>query len=298
VKAILCLVVTTWEMDAAEVMAAGLNPVIGQRGCMLTAIMLVRKYKPEAETCFGQNVKNCVNNGFKVGVDDSEAVTQGEHNRVGSPQDDGEDGKTVVQPGDVVRLQPSRLAAGPKKGVEDEDQEYAGEDKPAPHSQGPPRVQPSYQPSDDHRFIHKHDGEDVQPGETGEQTEIEQKKRSCQSPINITSPENLSEKSDLLALNSLVALVDPSVTSFSGHRIVAESCDAGDQGGKDVESPIFLLMPGTKTNQSDSRDEEHDKGNPLRGMTKMADASKVGNGMRGRDRSHRRDRRGQVQDSF
>lgn len=122
----------------------------------------------------------------------------------------------------------------------------AGDGVPAPLLRGALAAKGGKQASKDHDDISNDGHEDVSAIEAGKETEVEQKQRCGQSPVNIASPEDLTLDLGSGVRNVVVLVADNGLVdrhSVTGcHGKVGEGSNDDNESGNDmVETPLLQL---------------------------------------------------------
>lgn len=92
-----------------------------------------------------------------------------------------------------------------------------------------------------------HDGDqDVSTAQAGEETKIHEQKRCGNSPVDVSSPVDLTINDLVGVRDMLVGLLDDDLDHADAvtrrHCKIRDSCEGGDEGSQDMEQ-TFLLGP-------------------------------------------------------
>jgi len=198
----------------------------------------VGEEEPSTEDWLGEDVKDSIGNDLSVNIDVTGAISDTPNNWVNGPDDKSE---TTNGGEEISNL--SALAKGSTATLESEnpDDDKVGDacnGVPSPLLRGTLATEGGKETSQDHDNVGDEGNENVTSRDAGKKGEIEKKKRSGQTPVDISCPVNLTVNVLGGVWNVLVGLSDGGVvvryTVSGGHGEVGERCKDDDQGRDDV----------------------------------------------------------------
>lgn len=163
---------------------------------------------------------------------------------VDSPDDKGKSCNSSEEVANLSALLHSQGTAVNGEMPDDNEIGNAGNSVPAPLLRGALRAEGSEETGKDHDDIGKDGHQDMGAVKTGEKGEIEQKKRSGQTPIDVAGPVDLAVNVLSSVWNVAVLLSDDNVvvtdTVSAGHGEVGQGGEDDNQGGDDVVETLGL----------------------------------------------------------
>lgn len=146
--------------------------------------------KQSTEDRLGQEVKDTVEEGLAVGVDDVTTLRQAPGNWVESPEEGGQRSADEECAADISAHGIGVAAGLPDQDVEDVEESDTAENEVSPLVRG--RDQSTDKTSDDHDLVNKNDVEDSRGRERGGEQQVEQKERGGNDPVDVANVEYLT----------------------------------------------------------------------------------------------------------
>ena len=162
---------------------------------------------------------------------------------VDGPEDEGEATNGSEEGGSLVVLGLGGLATVDGELIDDNEVGNAGHGIPAPLGRLVNR-KGSEETSQDHDDISNDGNENTGTAETGQETEIKKQEWGGETPVDITSPVDLTVNSVIGVGEVLLGVLDEDLvlanTITNSHGIVGESGEGGDESSQDVEETFLL----------------------------------------------------------
>lgn len=163
---------------------------------------------------------------------------------VGSPEEESVAGNGEEEGRDVLALGLNGSAAIDSKLPDDNEVCEAGNGVPSPLGRSTLRAESSEETSEDHDKISGNGNGEVSTVHASQETKIEEQKWSGDSPVNVTSPEDLAMDLVVGVRNVVVLLTEVDVvnrdTLASGHGEVRDRSSDGNQSCDNVEEALLL----------------------------------------------------------
>jgi hypothetical protein len=201
------------------------------------------KEKPESEDRLGKNVKNGIGNDLSINTDFSRAIGNTPDDWVDSPENEGEASNSLEESSSLAVLGQSHGTSVISQLVDDNKVSQAAKCIVTPlgsliASKG------SEKTGQNHDKIGHHSNEDVGTAESSKESKIQEKEWGGNTPVDVTSPIDLSV--DVLGdvRNVLVDYLDldviPGDSVTDSHGEVGDGGEGGDESCKDVEETFLL----------------------------------------------------------
>ena len=236
------------------------------RGRVREAVM--GKEQPETEDRFGKNVKYGIGNDLGVDVNIARTVSDTPDARlslasiigrssenlhwIDSPEDEGETANSGKEGGSLGVLRFGNCSAVDSELVDDNEIGDAGHCVPAPlgrflNSEGSKETGENHDKVSDN--CHKNAG----TAQSGKEAKIEEQEWGGDTPIDITSPVNLTVDGLDSVSNMLVGVLDENLVLANSisdcHRIVGQCSEGGDEGSQNVEQAFLLAAVSLEPNR-------------------------------------------------
>jgi hypothetical protein len=151
----------------------------------------VSKEEPETEDWLGKDIKDGVADDLRINRHVTGSISNTPDNWVQGPEDNGEESNAGEELGGGTILGVNGLAAWDDKLVKDDKHGSTSHGVVSPFlSIG--LTESSKETEENHKDISNNGNEDVGTGHSSEESEIEEEERSGYTPVNVTSPEDLS----------------------------------------------------------------------------------------------------------
>ena len=163
---------------------------------------------------------------------------------VGSPEEESVAGNGEEEGRDVLALGLDSGTAVNTKVPDHDKVGEAGNGVPSPLGRGTLRAESSEETSEDHDKISDNGNGEMSTVHASQETKIEEQKRSGDSPVNVTSPEDLAMDLVVGVRNVVVLLTDLDAvnrdTLAGGHGEVRDRSSDGDQSCDNIEEALLL----------------------------------------------------------
>lgn len=203
----------------------------------------VREKKPEAKDRFGKHIKNGIGNDLAINRQQAAAFTQSPDDRIQCPNNQCEAANCSKEFGCSRILGSSGTTTTHGK---DPDEDKIGNDR---HGIISPFLTlavsvGSKEASKNQEEVSHYRDNDVGSVQSSQESEVEQQKWRGKSPVDVPSPENLSENLLGSIWDMLVWFldddVDEGVPVASGQGKVRQSRKQGNESGQDMEQTFLL----------------------------------------------------------
>eukprot|EP00262_Sarcandra_glabra_P007069 TRINITY_DN19631_c0_g1_i1.p2 TRINITY_DN19631_c0_g1~~TRINITY_DN19631_c0_g1_i1.p2 ORF type:complete len:294 (-),score=25.52 TRINITY_DN19631_c0_g1_i1:240-1121(-) len=221
----------------------------------------VGEEQPDTEDGLGQHVKNGVGNDFSVDRSLTGTVGNTPDNRVGSPEDEGEGSNGTEKLADLAALGRRETVAVDGEVPDKNKVGDAGNGVPAPLLGGSLSAKGSKETSQDHDQVGTNGNDRVATINTSKEAEVEQQKWCGETPVDVTCPVDFAVDVTVCVGNVAVRLANLDVvvgnTVASGHSVVGDGSNDGDEGGNDMVQTT-RHWDGPRQCREDDRGNHHD----------------------------------------
>lgn len=239
-----------------------------------SSVLAVCEQEPETEDRLGKNVQDSIGNDLRIDSENTSFISKSPNDWVKSPDNDGEATNRSEELCGSITLAHGCTTTRDDELVEDEKICNYCHCKVSPFL-ALASAEGSEETKQNHDDICDDGNKDGRSIHASQKCEIEEKERSGESPINVSSPKDLAE--DMLDRGGdvIVCLPDNDVcergATTSGHGEVGDRCKGGNQCGDDMEDTLLDGDSPRHGNEGDGGQQHNHEDNPESQMARMCD---------------------------
>jgi len=214
---------------------------VGPESINGTSVVSVGAEQPGTEDWLGQDIENSVGNDLGINRPETSSITNGPDDWVQGPDDQGETSNGSEGLCGLAILGSDSSATWNGQLVDDDQESKAGEGVVTPLL-SVIASESSKEAESNHEDISDDGNNNVGTVQSSEEGKIQKKEWGSDSPVGITSPEDLTVDVVLDIWGVLVLVVNANVSKgvsiTGGHGEVGDGSKDGDEGGQDMEKSL------------------------------------------------------------
>jgi len=222
--------------------------------------------QPSTEDGLSKHIKDGVGDDLAVDTNLTGTISEAPDDGVRGPEDESVDCNGDEELGNSLALALDGSTAVYTKVPNDNEVGEAGNGVPSPLGRGTLRAESSEEAGKDHDEVSDDGHGEVGTVHASQKTKVEEQKRSGDSPVHVTCPEDLAVDLVVGVRDVVVLLTDVDVvdrdTLAGGHGEVGDGRSDSDQSGDDIEEALLHRDPPCEAREDTGGDQHDDEDNP------------------------------------